>query len=386
MILDLKEVGINDIHIAGGKNASLGEMITNLTKLGIRVPGGFVITVEAYKAFIEFNGLSSKIKMVVANTDLDNLSELRNCGMQIRELISNGTFPEYLSTSIAAAYKKLSDIYEQFNVDVAVRSSATAEDLPDASFAGQQESFLNICGAASLLEAVKNCFASLFTDRAISYRENLNYDHFQIGLSVCVQKMVRSDLAASGVAFSLDTESGFKDIVVINGSYGLGEMVVQGAVSPDEFIAFKPTLKLGYQPLIDRKLGNKNKKMIYGTSTGERVRVVETTPEERAGFCISDQMAVEIATWVVTIEEYYSELKNQWCPMDIEWAVDGISNELFIVQARPETIHSRKRLNTIIEYSIDDISRDEKIILKGIAVGDKIAGGKVNILSAGVNV
>ncbi|MHB1179975.1 MAG: phosphoenolpyruvate synthase, partial [Daejeonella sp.] len=348
----------------------------------IRVPGGFVITVQAYKEFIQHNNLKKKINLIVSGTDLSDFDALRDCGMQVRKLISTGTFPAELSGQIARAYQKLSEVYQQYNADVAVRSSATAEDLPDASFAGQQESFLNICGTASLLDAVKDCFASLFTDRAISYRENFKYDHFQTGLAVCVQKMVRSDLAASGVAFSLDTESGFKDVVVINGSYGLGEMIVKGAISPDEFIAFKPTLKLGFQPVIERKLGNKNKKMIYGNSAAERVRIVATTTSEQAAFCISDQMAAELAAWVVIIEDYYSGIKNKWCPMDVEWAVDGVSNELFIVQARPETIHSRKRLNTITEYSIDDTSRVEKTILKGIAVGDKIAGGRVNILES----
>ena len=380
LIIRLNEVGIGDIHIAGGKSASLGEMITNLSGLGIRVPGGFVITVQAYQEFIDYNGLEGKIRSLVANTDLDNLEELRNCGMQVRHLIADGIFPPHLSDQISEAYKELSDVYKQFNVDVAVRSSATAEDLPDASFAGQQESFLNICGANPLLEAVKDCFASLFTDRAISYRERCGYDHFQIGLSVCVQKMVRSDLASSGVAFSLDTESGFKDVVLINGCFGLGEMLVQGAVSPDEFIAFKPTLKQGFQPIIERKLGNKDKKMIYGKRAGERVKIVPTFAEEQAGFCLSNKMAAELATWVVIIEDYYSGLRNKWCPMDIEWAVDGVSKELFIVQARPETIHSRKRLNSITEYSIDDKEREEKIILKGIAVGDKIASGAVSIL------
>lgn len=384
LILGLNEVGIGDIDIAGGKNASLGEMITNLSKIGVKVPGGFVVTVRAYREFIEFNNLDHEIKLIASNTDFKNLNELRSCGKQIRQLILQGRFPDNLSQQIETAYQNLSEVYQKNNVDVAVRSSATAEDLPDASFAGQQESFLNICGSAALLDSIRSCFASLFTDRAISYREGFKYDHFLVGLSVCVQKMVRSDLAASGVAFSLDTESGFKDIVVINGSYGLGEMVVQGAVSPDEFIAFKPTLKEGYQPIIERKLGNKNMKMIYGDGHAEPTRVVGTTLAEQAEFCISNQQAAELADWVVLIEKYYSGIKNKWCPMDVEWAVDGLTNELFIVQARPETIHSRRKTNSVTEYSIDDKSRSEKIILKGIAVGDKIASGRVNILQGHV--
>lgn len=382
LIIRLNEVGINDIDVAGGKSASLGEMITNLSDLGVRVPGGFVITVKAYHEFIKVNMLEEKIRTIISSTDLNNLDELRNCGMRIRKLIEDGVFPLNLSNEISAAYKELSELYKQFNVDVAVRSSATAEDLPDASFAGQQESFLNVSGTSSLLEAVRNCFASLFTDRAISYRERGKFDHFQIGLSVCVQKMVRSDLASSGVAFSLETESGFKDVVLINGCFGLGEILVQGAISPDEFLAFKPTLKLGYQPIIERKLGNKDKKMIYGKKAGERVKIVPTSAAEQTEFCLSNKMASELASWVVIIEDYYTQLKGTWCPMDIEWAVDGNTNELFIVQARPETIHSRKRSNTIKEYSINNKNRQEKIIIKGVAVGDKISYGRVNILQA----
>ncbi|MEO6522771.1 MAG: phosphoenolpyruvate synthase [Mucilaginibacter sp.] len=381
-ILNLNEVGINDIDIVGGKNASLGEMIQNLAHLDVRVPGGYVVTVEAYKAYIEHNALQDQIRSVVKATDLDDIDALRHCGLKVRRMIAAGVFPDYLVNQITEAYDTLSKLYNQTDVDVAVRSSATAEDLPDASFAGQQETFLNVSGAEGLLDAIRNCFASLFTDRAISYRESFNYDHFDIGLSVCVQKMVRSDLAASGVAFSLDTESGFKDAVIINGSYGLGEMIVQGAVSPDEFIVFKPTLKQGYDSIIERKLGTKDKKMVYGNSAAERVKIIETSKQELNNFCINDAQILELARWVVTIEDYYSGIKNRWCPMDVEWAVDGQSGELFIVQARPETIHSRKRLNTITEYAITDGNRLDKLILKGIAVGDKIASGNVNILVA----
>lgn len=380
-ILQLNQVGIHDIEIAGGKNASLGEMIQHLTKLGIRVPGGFVIAVEAYRQFLLHNKLEEKIRNFINATDLNKLEELKLCGSNIRELILQSEFPENIRYQIAEAYNQLSETYQMFNVDVAVRSSATAEDLPEASFAGQQESYLNISGSAALLDAVKSCFASLFTDRAISYRQNFGYDHFQIGLSVCVQKMVRSDLAASGVAFSLDTETGFKDVVVINGSYGLGEMIVQGSVSPDEFLVFKPALNEGYHALIEKKLGLKDRKMIYSDVPEERVKTVKSTIEEENGFCISEEIAIQLAKWVVTIENYYSELKKHWCPMDIEWAIDGITNELFIVQARPETIHSRKNQDTITEYLMDDELRYEKVILKGIAVGDKIATGKVKVLS-----
>ena len=380
LILKLNEAGINDVELVGGKNASLGEMIQNLTSLGIDIPDGFIITVKAYHDFIEYNKLDLIIPQIISDMKHDDIGSLSHTGNEIRSLIEKGIFPEKLSKEITQAYAALSDQYQQFNVDVAVRSSATAEDLPDASFAGQQETFLNICGQEALLNAVRRCFASLFTDRAISYRENIHFDHFRIGLSVCIQKMVRSDLASSGVAFSLDTESGFKDAIVINGSYGLGELIVQGAVSPDEFIVFKPTLRSGHPAIIEKKLGNKDKKMVYGKTGDERVKTIDIDPEDRNRFCISDEMALQLSHWVLLIESHYSVLKGSWCPMDIEWAVDGITGALYIVQARPETVHSLKKSGKITEYIISEEDRNQKIILKGIAVGDKIAGGKVHII------
>jgi pyruvate,water dikinase len=378
-ILNLKQVGLDDIEIAGGKNASLGEMINNLSQLGIRIPGGFVITVDAYRKFIEVNKLDQEIRRYIDSIDFNNVESLRRAGLQIRQLIRNSKFPPELSSVIIEQYKLLSSEYGQPDTDVAVRSSATAEDLPDASFAGQQETYLNVRGPAALMDSVRNCFASLFTDRAISYRHSFKYDHFKLGLSVCVQKMVRSDLGASGVAFSLDTESGFRDVVVINGSYGLGEMVVQGAVSPDEFIVFKPKLKGQYKPIIEKKLGVKDKMMVYGDDPDERVKVISTDRSTQYRFCLSDDKVMELAKWVVQIEEYYSNRKGKWCPMDVEWAVDGLSGLLFIVQARPETIHSRKSPNTIISYSMKP-GQAKPVLLKGIAVGDKIASGQVNIM------
>jgi len=380
LILNLNEVGMKDIEIVGGKNASLGEMIQNLSKLGIAIPGGFIITVKAYREFISYNKLDHTIPVLIAEMEEDNIESLGLTGKKIRTLIEKGIFPPKLAQQIAFAYQELSDHHGQFNLDVAVRSSATAEDLPDASFAGQQETYLNICGQAALLVAVRNCFASLFTDRALSYRERLNFDHFQIGLSVCIQKMVRSDLAASGVAFSLDTESGFKEAIIINASYGLGELIVQGAVYPDEFIVFKPSLKKGFHALIEKKLGNKNIKMVYGKTKEERVKTITVETAAQQVFCISDEKALQLSKWVLMIEDHYSANKGAWCPMDIEWAIDGISGDLFIVQARPETVHSRKKTGMITEYSISDKNREDKVILKGIAVGDKIAGGKVHIL------
>ncbi|PTQ94081.1 phosphoenolpyruvate synthase [Mucilaginibacter yixingensis] len=379
--LKLNEAGLNDIDKVGGKNASLGQMLQNLGLLGINIPFGFIITAQAYYDFITHNHLTTHITNLISKTDVNDLVQLKQCGRTIRGLIRDGHFPQSMRTEVINAYADLCNYYGKNNVDVAVRSSATAEDLPDVSFAGQQDTYLNVSGTADLMDAIRNCFASLFTDRAISYRKSFGYDGFLIGLSVCVQKMVRSDLGASGVAFSLDTESGFKDVVVINGSFGLGEMVVQGAVKPDEFTVFKPLLDKGdLRPLIEKKLGDKNQKMVYGAVGEARVKVIETSEADRERFCLTDDETLKLATWVTSIERYYATLKGKWCPMDVEWALDGESGELFIVQARPETIHSRKADNSITVYHMEDASRAEHLILQGIAVGDKIADGKVRLL------
>ncbi len=375
-IVDLAEVQLNDLELVGGKNASLGEMIQNLEKFGVNVPGGFAITVKAYEAFIAHNQLDKKIRDLIDRIDTDDLISLKKTGLEIRDLIRNGQWPSDIKEEIKFSYKLLSQKYGQDITDVAVRSSATAEDLPDASFAGQQETYLNVRGPEHILTAVRNCFASLFTDRAISYRDNFGFDHFDVGLSVCIQKMVRSDLASSGVAFSLDTESGFKDVVLINGSYGLGESVVQGTVSPDEFLIYKPTLKKGFESIIEKKMGKKENKMIYSTDPGQLVKTVHVGNTQQNQFCITDKQAVQLAKWVCVIEDYYSELKGGWSPMDTEWAIDGLSGELFIVQARPETIHSRKKDNALVEYLIEDVA-NVSTRLTGIAVGDKIGQGKV---------
>ncbi|SDF06101.1 phosphoenolpyruvate synthase [Chitinophaga filiformis] len=377
IVIPLQALGLEDIPIVGGKCASLGEMIANLSKAGINIPSGFAITTTAYYQFLRHSGLEEYIREQIEGIDFDSLVTLRRAGQRIRQAISNTKFPHELSTEIISAYMDLSREYGQDITDVAVRSSATTEDLPDASFAGQQETYLNVRGPAALIDAVRNCFASLFTDRAISYRQNFGYDHFSIGLSVCVQKMVRSDLGAAGVAFSLDTESGFKDVVVINGAFGLGEMVVQGAVSPDEFIVFKPALNGKFTPIIEKRLGIKDKMMIYGESNDQRTKVIPVERGNQQRFCLRDKQIMQLAEWVCKIEDYYTQLKGKWCPMDIEWALDGLSNELFIVQARPETIHSQKEHHTITSYAIESKTTP---LLKGIAVGDKIASGKVNIL------
>ena len=378
--LPLKSVGINDISLVGGKNASLGEMLQNLTALGVNIPDGFVITVDGYYEFVKFNNLEERIKEIINAIDYENIESLRRGGLQVRQLIANGRFPKEVSEEIIESYKRISKIYDQEFTDVAVRSSATAEDLPDASFAGQQETYLNVRGPGTLIDCVRNCFASLFTDRAISYRQSFGYDHFELALSVCIQKMVRSDLGASGVAFSIDTESGFKDAVVINASFGLGEMIVQGAVSPDEYIVFKPLVKQGFSSIIEKKMGNKDKMMIYGEGGDERVKIIPTENAFRRRFCLKDETIIKLAKWVAIIEDYYTKIKDKWTPMDVEWAIDGLSKELFIVQARPETIHSQKDHNKIIEYRIEDQNRHEKLIAKGIAVGDKIGSGKATIL------
>ncbi|MEO7313169.1 MAG: phosphoenolpyruvate synthase [Chitinophagaceae bacterium] len=378
-LADLHRVGLGDIDQVGGKNASLGEMLQHLTQLGIQIPGGFIITVAAYREFIRFNNLDEGIHQVINQIDLNDIESLRRGGMQARQLLRSGKFPKEMSEAIIQKYFELSKIYGHETTDVAVRSSATAEDLPDASFAGQQETYLNICGPAALINAVRNCFASVFTDRAISYRQSFGYDHFSIGLSCCIQKMVRSDLGASGVAFSLDTESGFKDVVVINASYGLGEMIVQGSVSPDEYIVFKPTLGEGFKSIIEKKMGVKDKMMVYGDEHNERVKIIPVEKTLQQRYCLTDDRIIQLAQWVSSIEKYYTDLKGHWCPMDVEWAVDGKSKELFIVQARPETIHSQKDHTKIIEYLMD-ASSPRTTLFKGIAVGDKIGSGKVSIL------
>ncbi len=383
LILGLDEVGINDIQLVGGKNASLGEMLNNLGDLGIKIPKGFIITVEAYNYFVDYNDLSHFIAQTLENLDSEDLSLLHSCGESIRNRILDAKFPTELEQQIIQAYHELSLIYVQENVDVAVRSSATAEDLPDASFAGQQETYLNVRGSEDILQSIKRCFASLFTNRAISYRKSFGYDHRDIGLSVCVQKMVRSDIGSSGVAFSLDTESGFKDVVLINGTFGLGELVVQGVISPDEFIVFKPTLAMGFNALVEKKLGRKDQKMIYGGGR-EKVKVVPTTAAEAYSFCLTDEQAQLLARWVLSIEEYYSKVKGHWCPMDVEWALDGDTKELFVVQARPETIHSRKDVGKIVNYSIDGNCKQHEVLLKGIAVGDKVGAGKVKIVNGNI--
>ncbi len=381
LIVDLKDVDLSMLDTVGGKNASLGEMIQNLTNRGISVPGGFVITVHAFNSYIEHNNLRDRIDSVLAKLDHSDIVSLRRAGSNIRRMVSDGVFSPELQEQIRGEYIKLSEKYGNEGTDVAVRSSATAEDLPDASFAGQQETFLNVRGTQSLLNSVKSCFASLYNDRAISYRQERGFDHSAVRLSVGVQKMVRSDIGASGVAFSIDTESGFRDAVIINGAYGLGELIVQGEISPDEFIVYKPKLKdKNLNPIIEKKMGQKHHKMVYGTTLTEMVKRVPVGRDLSEKFCISEEQIIKLARWVVEIENYYSEKRGVWTPMDVEWALDGLNHELFIVQARPETIHSQTETGRVLEYHLDQTPADDQLLMEGIAVGDRIGAGKVHKL------
>ena len=378
-IMWFDEVGIEDIPYVGGKNASLGEMYQNLHKKGVKIPYGFAITAYAYRYILEKSGTKNEIKKILKDLDTHNLDSLAEKGHKIRDLVRHTEIPKDLEKEIFDAYDKLCKKEKIPDLDVAVRSSATAEDLPDASFAGQQESYLNIRGKANLLEAVRKCFASLFTNRAISYREDKHFDHFSIALSVVVQRMVRSDLASSGIMFSIDTETGFKDVVIINSTYGLGENIVQGAVNPDEFIVFKPTLKLGKKPIISKVLGEKAIRMVYDREGNKPVKNISVEPTERNKFSITDDQALKLADWAVQIEEYYSKKAGYHKPMDMEWALDGKTNELFIVQARPETVQSQKNLNSYTTYIMNTTA---KPIVIGKSVGQQISTGKVKVIKS----
>ncbi len=371
----LESVTNQDVERVGGKNASLGELIGKLTQAGIQVPGGFAITADAYRAFIEANQLTPQIQAQLTAWE-QGKQPLEVTGQAIRRLIKRAPFPSDLTRDIKQAYKALSQRYGSDEIDVAVRSSATAEDLPDASFAGQQETFLNISGEIELLEACRKCFASLFTNRAISYRQEKDFDHLSVALSVGVQKMVRSDKACAGVMFSIDTETGFPDAVLLTGAWGLGETVVQGSVTPDQFTIFKPLLKNeALRPIIEKKKGTKAKKMIYATDgIKTTVKTVNTSGKERDAFVLNDEEILKLARWAVLIEDHYG------CPMDMEWAKDGDTGELFIVQARPETVQSQKSGGLLKVYKLKESG---PILSTGLSIGGAIASGKVcRVLSA----
>ncbi|WP_373072774.1 phosphoenolpyruvate synthase [Sulfurimonas sp.] len=367
------ELSIGDVPQVGGKNASLGEMYNELTSQNINIPNGFATTSEAYWLLLSQDDLKEKIYETLKNIDAKNTKELQDKGKKVRELILNTKMPKELEDEIKNAYTKLSKEYSSDSTDVAVRSSGTAEDLPDASFAGQQETFLNVNTPNELLHSVHRCFASLFNDRAISYRDSRGYDHFKVALSVGVQKMVRSDESSSGVMFSIDTQSGSDKLVLINSIWGLGENIVSGRVNADEFLVYKPTLKKGINTILKRSLGSKKERLIYADSSKNTLNI-KTSKEEQNSFSIDDQDVIELAKQAVIIEDHYKK------PMDIEWAKDAKDNKLYIVQARPETVQSKKQTSSHIqEYTLN--SKGAKVLTSGIAAGDRIGSGRVHIIN-----
>ncbi len=384
-ILWFNEIGIGDVPLVGGKNASLGEMYQKLESKGIKVPNGFAITAYAYRYFLKYAGIEDEIKKILKDLDTGKLDNLLRKGREVREIITHAEFPPDLTQAIYTAYDALAAEFSKeslANLDVAIRSSATAEDLPDASFAGQQDTFLNIRGKMSVLDACRKCFASLFTNRAISYRHDKGFGQFDVSLSIAVQKMVRSDSAYSGVMFSIDTETGFRDAVYITAAYGLGENVVQGVVNPDEFYVFKPALKKGKRAIISRKVGDRDIKMVYSMEDDQTVRNVPTTLPERHRYVLEDDEILKLAEWACIIEEHYSEEAGYFKPMDIEWAKDGDgvnvgTGELFIVQARPETIHSHKDMNSYESYQLLE---EGEVLASGTAVGMKVGQGVANVI------
>ncbi len=374
-ILWFEKLGLKDLQRVGGKNASLGEMYRNLSSEGVKIPNGFAITASAYFHLLNSANLNAAIRETLQGLNTQNVRDLALRGGKIRRLIEGTPLPPDLEAEIIEHYRLLEKDYG-VNVDVAVRSSATAEDLPDASFAGQQETYLNVRGSKELLRACRRCFASLFTDRAISYRDDKGFDHFSIALSVGVQKMVRSDKSCSGVMFSIDTETGFSNAVIISGSWGLGESIVGGRVIPDEFCVFKPTLSQGYGAILSKKLGAKDTKITYGTGPNP-TKTVATTAQERRSFVLDDDEILQLARWAVVIEQHYSRRAGHFCPMDMEWAKDGVSGELYIVQARPETVQSLKNSSVLTEYRLCE---NGELLLTGAPVGGKIGQGRANVI------
>ena len=376
-VLDLSQVSADDVALVGGKCSSLGELFRELTTQGVRAVDGFSTTSHAYNLLLDTDGLRKKLQALLKGLDVNDMDELARVGSEARALMLETPFPKDVETAIIKSYGELGTRIGKKSFEVAVRSSATAEDLPDASFAGQQDTILNVQGEARLIEACHECYASLWTDRAISYRTAKGFDHFDLALSIGIQPMVRSDIACSGVMFTLDTESGFREAVVINGAWGLGEAVVQGMATPDEWIVFKPTLKLGFRPIITRKLGVKEVKMVFADDgTGTQVRdVVET---QRNRFCLAVFEVLQLADWACKIEDHYSKRAGKNQPMDIEWAKDGITGELFILQARPETVHAQNTTNYIEKYKLTGIHGAP--LTSGVAVGEKIGSGAAHVM------
>lgn len=372
------DISIGDIPLVGGKNASLGEMYHELSSQGVKVPDGFAVTAEGYRHFLRSTGLETRIQEILGGLDTADMDNLQKRGSEVRQAILATPLPEDLEDEILEAYLTLGGA-GGLPLDVAVRSSATAEDLPDASFAGQQETYLNVQGNTSLLEHCRRSFASLFTDRAISYRVDQGFEHTAIALSIGVQRMVRSDLGSAGVMFTLDTETGFRDAVLINAAYGLGENVVLGSVNPDEYYVFKPTLKQGFKPILQKRTGSKEFKLIYDIGGSRMVKNVPVSPGDRACFALSDDDILQLARWACIIEDHYSAKRGQPTPMDIEWAKDGRSGELFIVQARPETVQAQKDRDVIQTFKLKERG---KVLITGRSVGEKIASGPVRIVKS----
>lgn len=375
-IVWFKDTGIEDVSLVGGKNASLGEMIRELKSEGIAIPDGFSLTSEAYFNFLEEAGIKEKIKEIISKINANDVKDLRGKSNQIRDLILNSRIQKNLEEKIIYFYQKLSKEYGEKNTDVAIRSSATAEDLPTASFAGMHETYLNVRGRKQLLSSIKKCFASLFLARAISYREEKGFDHMQIAVSVGVQKMIRSDLACAGIMFTLDTESGFPDISVINGTWGLGEMIVKGRITSDEFFVAERMLLKGFPAIVKKKIGTKKLKMIRGGG-GNLTKTVKTSEREQNTFVLSDDEVLKLAYWGIKIEQHYSKKAGTWQPMDIEWAKDGKSGKLYIVQARPETIHRGEEKKSFVEYQM---KQNPKVLACGISIGQKIGQGRANVI------
>ena len=368
----LKDVGMSDVEKVGGKNASLGEMISGLDSQGVRVPGGFATTAEAFESFLEYSDLKNKINKLLSDLDVTNIQELTKTGLLIRQWVEEAPFPDGLYQSIVDSYEKLSNELGS-DVTFAVRSSATAEDLPEASFAGQQETYLNVSGIEDILTAVRKVYASLYNDRAISYRVHQGFEHEMVSLSAGIQQMVRSDIGSSGVMFTLDTESGFDEVVFITSAYGLGETVVQGSVNPDEFYVHKPALKSGRPAILSRSLGSKLIKMVYAEDNSRSpVATTEVDYKDRLKFSLSDSQIEELAQYAMKIESHYGRA------MDIEWALDGVDGKLYIVQARPETVKSRQSTQNIERYQLLETS---KILVEGRAIGQKIGTGKTKIIN-----
>ena len=368
------DLGLADVSVVGGKNASLGELYRHLSGAGVRVPNGFAITADGYRHFMQGAGLATKVKGLLSGLEVTNLADLAERGLAIRHAITAAEIPADLQDAIVAAYEQLSD---GTPADVAVRSSATAEDLPDASFAGQQETYLNVRGKAALLDACRRSFASLFTDRAMSYRADKGFDQLEIALSIGVQRMVRSDLAVSGIMFTLDTETGFPDVVLINASYGLGEPIVQGSVTPDEYCVFKPPLQQDLRPIIRKTVGSKEFKLVYDEGGSRAVKTVPVAPGDRTRFALTDDEILTLARWGCAIERHYSLARGTATPMDIEWAKDGRTGELFIVQARPETVHANRDVQQLEHYRLKERGR---VLVSGRSIGSRIAAGPVRVI------